>query len=174
MILAAKAGNKTAFSWLVEKYSRRVYRAALSFLHNIEDASDIAQEVFIRAYNNMAAYDPQRPLYPWLYRITRNLCINRLKSSTDRESSLPDVQIPFKGETPELQLIKKEEIRHLRKAIAGLKPSYREILLLKHFQDCSYAEIADILSIPVGTVMSRLYNARMSLRKELLKEDTIA
>jgi RNA polymerase sigma-70 factor (ECF subfamily) len=84
---------------------------------------------------------------------------------------LPEWELQSKSEDPETRLLKKQEAEDLLKAIKRLPDHYREIIELKHFQECSYAEMAEILAIPVGTVMSRLYNGRMKLREELSKEE---
>ncbi|MEW5814308.1 MAG: RNA polymerase sigma factor [Spirochaetota bacterium] len=170
LILKAKSGNRDAFSTLVKSYSKRVYYAAFIFLHNVEDASDIVQEVFLRAYKHLEAFDCSRPLYPWLYRITKNLCLNRLKSRGRSQASLPE-NLVSSGSTPESELFREEEAEKIRRALSRLSENQREIISLKHFENCSYAEIAEILSIPAGTVMSRLYNARLKLKEELVQED---
>jgi RNA polymerase sigma-70 factor (ECF subfamily) len=126
--------------------------------------------VFLRAYRNISSFDTKRSFYPWLYRIARNLCINTVKRASRRETSLPEEElIASAGPDPAAQLLKNEEVEELRLAITKLSEKHREIINLKTFQDCSYAEISEILDIPIGTVMSRLYAARAKL-KELLME----
>jgi RNA polymerase sigma-70 factor (ECF subfamily) len=170
LILQAQRGNNDAFSELVSLYGKRIYYAAYSFLHNVDDAADIVQEVFLRAYRNISSFDTARSFYPWLYRIARNLCINTAKRASRRDTSLPAEElIASGGPDPATELLKNEEIEELRSALTRLSDKHREILDLKTFQDCSYAEIAEILDIPIGTVMSRLYAARSKL-KELLME----
>lgn len=166
--MQAKSGNRDAFSMLMRGYDRRIYYAAYSFLHNADDAMDIVQEVLLRAYKNFASFDPGKALYPWLYRITRNLCINRVKRADNRNVSLPDGEIiAGKDRTPEAEVLRNEEAEEIRKAIDELSEPLREVVIMKTYQDCSYAEIAEILDIPIGTVMSRLYNARAALRTKL-------
>ena len=82
IIAEAQGGSHDAFSKLVDLYARRIYYAAYSFLHNVDDASDVVQEVFLRAYKNLGSFDTSRSLYPWLYRITRNLCINTVQRAS--------------------------------------------------------------------------------------------
>jgi RNA polymerase sigma-70 factor, ECF subfamily len=170
LITAAQAGDTDAFSELVRLYSRRVYRLAYSFLHNVDDASDIVQEVFLRAYRSLARFDTSRAFYPWLHRITRNLCINRRSLKANTEGTLPvEELLPAAGYDPLATTLRNEELEQLRIAVTNLPEMHREIIVLKHFQECSYAEIAEILDVPIGTVMSRLYNARQKL-KALLTE----
>jgi len=170
LVLQAQTGDETAFSLIVSTYSHRIYRAAYSFMKNMDDSADIVQEVFIRAYRNINGFDSNRPLYPWLYRIVKNLCINAKNKKNSKEVSLPDYDLPAGYDGPETVLLKDQEAANLRKCLLRLPDNYREILVLKHFQECSYAEIADILAVPIGTVMSRLYNARKKLQAEIEKE----
>ncbi len=169
LILEAKSGSRDAFTNLMKRYDKRVYYAAYSFLHNIEDASDVAQEVLLKVFKKISTFDHDRPLYPWLYRITRNLCINRINRSENKNYSLSEEElIPSSARTPEAALLRDEESETVRHAVSALPDRHREIIELKHFQDCSYAEISEILNIPIGTVMSRLYNARGKLKESLL------
>lgn len=170
LITLAQGGNQEAFSKLFSLHGRRIYFAAYSFLHNVDDASDIVQEVFLRAYKNIGTFDTKRAFYPWLYRIARNLCINTVQRSSRKETGLPAEElIPARTDDPASELLRKEEIEGLRKALDQLQDKHREIITLKTFQDCSYAEIAEILDIPIGTVMSRLYTARTKLRAILME-----
>ena len=164
LVLRAKTGDGRAFGLLAKQYLGRIYQGAYFFLHNNEDAADISQEVFIRAYRSFGTFDAGRPLYPWLYRIMKNLCINHARRSK-KETSISDDPGCLADERsgPEAELIKREECERLRLAVSQLPELHREIITLKHFQGCSYSEMADILSIPIGTVMSRLYNARKRL-----------
>ncbi len=173
LIVAAQSGDAAAFEQLVRRYSRRVFRLAYSFLHNSDDAADVVQEVFLRAFRNLARFDVQRSFYPWLHRITRNLCLNRRELKANREATLPTEDLlPAAGRDPLALTLEREEIETLRRALCSLPEMHREILMLKHFQECSYAEMAEILDIPIGTVMSRLYNARRKLR-DLLTETEV-
>lgn len=170
LIAQAQRGSNEAFSRLVTLYGKKIYYAAYSFLHNVDDAADIVQEVFLRAYKNLATFDTERSFYPWLYRIARNLCINTVKRASHRDVGLPaEEMIVANGPDPAAELLKNEEQEELKAALEKLPVKHREIINLKTFQDCSYAEMAEILDIPIGTVMSRLYAARLKL-KELLME----
>jgi len=173
LVALSKGGDNNAFSQLVALYGKRIYYAAYSFLHNVDDAADIVQEVFLRAYRNIGSFDTKRPFYPWLYRIAKNLCINMVRRSSRRETALPSEElIASRGPDPVAELLKNEEMRELHRAIQTLPDKQREILNLKAFQDCSYAEMAEILDIPIGTVMSRLYTARKQLRELLMEVQT--
>lgn len=168
IILRAQMGSAADFGRIMNIYSPRIYNAAYGFLRNVDDARDVCQDVFIRAYRSLDRFNPDRPLYPWLHRITRNLCINRSHQKVREGVSLPEQDIlPAKERTPEHQLLRKQQEIAVREAVDRLPEKHREIVILKHFQDCSYEEIAEILEIPIGTVMSRLYHARLNLRKAL-------
>lgn len=171
LIVRAKAGEREAFSLLIRHNIQRVYRAAHAVVRNRDDAEDIAQETFVRAYQSIGRFDETRPLFPWLYRIARNLCLNRIERVTKRETGLPEFEyLPDAAAGPEESAIAAEERRLVRRAVGRLHDQHRQIIELSHFQECSYREIADILDVPMGTVMSRLYNARRKL-KELLETD---
>ena len=170
LISAAKTGDREAFSLLMRGYERRLYQAVYSFLRDMEDAADVIQETFLRAYRGISGFDETRPMYPWLYRIARNLCINTARRAHRHRSTALTFEPTDERNLPDSQLLKEEERRRIRSCIDSLPEQAAEIIMLKHFQDCSYSEIADILGIPVGTVMSRLYNARKLLRHKLEKE----
>ncbi|MBN2511107.1 MAG: sigma-70 family RNA polymerase sigma factor [Spirochaetales bacterium] len=171
IIMEAQQGSAKAFGLLVNAYSKRIYHAAYGFLRNMDDATDIVQEVFLRAFKNIATFDVSRPMYPWLYRITKNLCLNKIQHKESRNTGLPEWELKGNSPTPEELTLRTYDEEHLSSALKSLPDNYREILELKHFQDCSYQDIADILGIPIGTVMSRLFNARKKLRKVLEEDD---
>lgn len=171
LILQAKEGDQSAFEGLVKMYDRRVYRTAYSFLKDMEEAQDISQEVFLKLHRGLSGYDEGRPFFPYLYQITKNLCFTRMKSRSWRTEPLPEKEEPSAEVGPEETVVRKEEAAGVRRAVEALPEKLREVIELKHFQDCSYREMAEILNIPEGTVMSRLYNARKALREELLKEE---
>lgn len=170
LIIAAKKGNSDAFGKLVKIYSKRIYYASYYILKNVDEASDIVQDVFFKAYEKIDTFQLGFSFYPWLHRIAKNLCLNRLKSKDFNHNELPDYDIEGKFLTPESEYFRQDEAKQLWKAINSLSEDSKEILILKHFQNCSYDEISDILSIPKGTVMSRLFNARRKLKEILIEE----
>jgi RNA polymerase sigma-70 factor (ECF subfamily) len=168
LIMQAQSGDREAFGLLVRAYLQRVYRAAYGIVHNHDDASDVAQDTFVRAYKNLGRFDVSRPLFPWLYQIARNLCLNRIERINKRETRLPEFDTLRSSHwTPEEAVIAKDEQERVRLAVASLPDQHREIIELSHFQECSYKEMAEILGIPIGTVMSRLYHARQKLKERL-------
>lgn len=156
------------FLGLVEPYLPRLYRALYLSVRNEEDAKDLLQDTMFRALKNFERYDPQQPLYPWLLTIGRNLSRNHFRKKETGTTSLPEhYEILGHYRGPEESAIRSETSEEIFRALGSLKEEQRTILELKHFQDCSYQEIADILGIPIGTVMSRLYYARKELARIL-------
>jgi RNA polymerase sigma-70 factor (ECF subfamily) len=167
IILGWKRGDKRAYEALVRRYMADAFYVAYGFVGNAEDARDLSQEAFIKAYRARARFDESRPFYPWLYRILKNHCLNfltrgRTHVSIDDENEHREIASP--GPTPLDNLESDERRRLVRAALDRLSEDHREIIVLKNFKDHSYREIAEILEIPIGTVMSRLYYARQALR----------
>lgn len=186
-IEACREGNKEMFRPLVEKYRQQTFFFALQIVGNREDALDISQESFIRAYKNLGRFDTGRPFGAWLLRIVRNLCIDLLRRRRVRRAvSLDD---PGRGpdgdagrplhetvgdeRTPAADvLVERNELKaKIWRAMGRLDEKHRTILVLRDFQDLSYIELAEALEIPKGTVMSRLHQARRRLCEELTRED---
>ncbi len=170
---AAKAGDPRAFEILVRVYQRRAYGVAYSFVGNRDDAMDLAQEAFARAYRAMARFHAGAEFYPWLHRILRNLCLNHLRKRRRRGEISLDALVENgrdfaeRGGDPDIRAGRTELSAAFTQALAALGPEHREIIALRHFQELSYAEIAACLRIPQGTVMSRLHAARRALRSRL-------
>ena len=174
LLMRCRRGDKQSFERIVTLYMRRAYSIALGFVGQHEDALDLSQEAFIRAYKNIKKYDPNRRFFPWFYQILKNLCFNYLKKrkelcfsqvSTTDESQIANQTAD--GFDPYLLVERNELKESIWKAIGELDDKHREIIILRHFQDLSYNEIAEVLICNKGTVMSRLYYARREL-KEIL------
>jgi RNA polymerase sigma-70 factor (ECF subfamily) len=174
VVIEWKKGNKKAYESLVRYYMTDAYLVAYGFVGDSEDARDLSQDAFIKAYQARDSFDASRPFYPWLYRILKNHCLNFLKRGFRKSGSLFYDDNPARerfvssSPTPLQDLEREERKKIVHTAIGLLSEDHREIVVLKNFKDCSYAEIAEILDIPVGTVMSRLYYARKTL-KELIE-----
>jgi RNA polymerase sigma-70 factor (ECF subfamily) len=160
------AGNRQAFGRLVERYERPVYNVALRMLRNPEDARDVSQTVFLKAYQGLEKYDPQYKFYSWIYRIAINESLNVLRLRS-REAGPVDDQVPSGDPGPAESLAEDAVQREVADAIEHLKPDYRAVIVLKYVADRSYEEIAGILGIEVKTVRSRLFTARQAMKDRL-------
>lgn len=154
----------------------RGYLAAFRILGNKDSAIEACQEAAYRALKASHQYDDSKPFYPWFYRILKNHCFDLLKSrrpQLERQTKLTQYERQTKATAnAEQRLIKSDRERAVVRAIESLPDDLREIIELRHFQDLSYETIADILSCPLGTVMSRLYRARKTMRNTLLKDSS--
>jgi RNA polymerase sigma-70 factor (ECF subfamily) len=175
VVIEWKKGNKRAYEILVRHYMTDAFLIARGFVGDPDDARDLSQDAFVKAYQARDSFDANRPFYPWLYRILKNHCLNFLKRGARKSGSLyyednPDRERFASTAPTPLQSLEREERKAIvRAAIGYLSEDHREIVILKHFKGYSYAEIAGILDIPIGTVMSRLYYARKAL-KELIEQ----
>ena len=172
-ILACQAGNKKAYRFIVERYKTRAYYAALMFTKNREDALDLSQEAFYRAYKAINRFDTARNFYTWFYKILKNICLNFIQFKKVRANSSDEFDettmrpVDMATNRPDEIFERREQSEYIWKAIDSLNDNDREIIILKEFDDMSYQEIADALSIPIGSVMSRLFYARKKLLKKL-------
>jgi RNA polymerase sigma-70 factor (ECF subfamily) len=171
LVMKIKAGQKQAFRELVERHKRPAFSMALGLVGNRDDAHDISQEAFLRVYRSAGTFDDSQPFLPWFYTIIANLCRTWLKRRGRTESRMFDVDeagfLLVDEPDPEQALIRKETITALQRALMKLEFKDREIIMLQHFRGMSYDEIATVLEVPRGTVMSRLYYARRKLAKLL-------
>ena len=167
IIMDIKSGNKKALGRLVARHKKSAFRIALGLVGNKDDAYDISQEAFLRIYKSADTYDQSKPFLPWFYTIISNLSKTWLKRRTTRDHKMVDVEdnsfLLVDKSNPEDALVKKETVARLQEALLDLDYDDREIITLQHFRGMSYDEIADLLDIPKGTVMSRLYYARKKL-----------
>jgi RNA polymerase sigma-70 factor (ECF subfamily) len=182
LVALVLAGDQSAFAELVDRYHGEVYYLALRQLRQREDAEDLAQEAFLRAYRALAQYDPTRPFGAWLYAITARLCIDAHRRRRVRPVSLTrpeegtaaeerEWEIPDKTEGPEAQAERRDEAIRLSVLVDRLPPDYRLAILLRHSQDLSYEEIAAATGVPLGTVKARIHRARNKLRAWIEAEE---
>lgn len=146
-----------------------MYNLALRIVGDAEAASDCAQEAFIRAYRALQQYDPTLPFGPWLYRIATNASLNYVQRWHAHETPVEEFpERPEPEETsPEAIVVGRDELARVLEAIEALPPAYRAALTLRHLHELSYQEVADALAIPLGTVKTHLFRARVALRAEL-------
>jgi RNA polymerase sigma-70 factor (ECF subfamily) len=160
------AGDSGAFEPLVERYNGPLFRAAVRLLGDRESARDATQTAFLKAYQGLGAYDPNQRFFSWIYRILLNDCLNRLRARQP-ETVLSDLPAP-----PASDAIEARDLRlQVRRALLKLPREQRDVVVLRHFAELSYEEVAATLHIPAKTVKSRLFAARQRLC-ELLAEGT--
>jgi RNA polymerase sigma-70 factor (ECF subfamily) len=155
-------GDPDAFRTLVERYQDRALGHAIAIIRNRDDAQDAVQDAFLNAHRALHTFDRRRVFYPWLYAILRNCCFKLLAR---RHDDLVDSAARL--DLLESSTLPADDRLAIERALATLSAADREIVLLRHFDGLSYAELAALLEIPVGTVMSRLFNARKRLRDGL-------
>jgi RNA polymerase sigma-70 factor (ECF subfamily) len=168
-----RRGSAEAFEVFVNRYMKNAYFIALGLVGNREDAMDLSQEAFIRAYRNIKHLKPDRRFFPWFYQILKNLCISHLRKRRYRQTSsldgenCPEVAATTDYFSPEVVAGRNELKDKVWQAIGKLDDKHREVIILRHFQNMSYEQIAEALYCNKGTVTSRLYYARKKL-EELL------
>lgn len=164
LVKQVKRGNTTAFQHLVDQLMKPAYYHALAILRDHDDAVDISQETFIKVWKSRKRIDPERPLYPWFYTILKNLCLNRIRDDSRRKetamSQLDYWTEPKGDQNPSSAVEHTEEHRLVQETLSKMDVNDREIIVMKDLEGYSYREIAELLDIPIGTVMSRLYYAR--------------
>ena len=167
IVASCLKGNGDAFETLVDKYQKPLFNAVYRIVKNYDDAEDITQTAFIKIYENLQSFNPKFKFFSWMYRIAVNESLNYLNQKKKFEG-LNEYITPG-GKTPEEELAESELSEQIQSALMAISPEYRVLIILKHFQNCSYEEIAYILDITVKKVKSRLYTARQQLRQVLAK-----
>lgn len=179
LIERSQRGDRDSYGKLVEGHKERAFAGALALTQNYEDARDLSQDAFVKAFKAIKRFQLGRPFYPWLYRILRNLCLTHLerhgpgrKVSLDQLVEEDHLQFEAPCEDVREGIQRQQMAGHVREAMERLKPEFKEIIAMKHFEEMSYEEIAQALRIPIGTVMSRLFHARKALA-ELMKRHQV-
>lgn len=183
LVQRVQQGDQRAFKQLVERYQRKIYAVALGMLKDKEDARDVAQEAFVKVYRSMQHFKGDASFYTWLYRITVNICIDHLRR---KGSAKGDEAVEFDeavamdtseanlgalgsklGTNPQKSALRKELAEKIAGAFEQIPEAHRQILLLREVEGMSYEDLARVLKIPKGTVMSRLFHARLKMQKIL-------
>ena len=176
----AAQGNEDAFAQLVALHEKRVYTLALRMTGNREDAADVAQEAFLSAWRGLPSFRGDAGFSTWLYRLTSNTAVDHLRKTRRQrtEASLNDDALSLDAADPAPTPQDQAESESLREAVrwglGELSPEHRKVLLLREYQELSYEEIADRLSVDLGTVKSRISRARAALRKILLQSGNLS
>ena len=167
---AAREGDATAFRRIVEQHHRSLYLMASRVVGDAFEAQDLVQESLAKAYVHLDRFDPSFRLSTWLHRITLNTCRDHLKSARRRErasGAMPAGDRPDDALRPDDELVRRDRAARVQEAIGQLKPSYREVLVLKDLQGMSYAEIKQITGHPITALKIRVVRARAKLRRFL-------
>lgn len=170
IVEACLAGERKAFEVLVDRYEKKLFNAAYRVLGDAEDAMDATQSAFVKAYEKLRTFDTSCRFFPWMYRILINESLNIVNYRKRYDELDSNIRVPGKG--PEEKFRDRELGRHLQSALKMLKPDYRIVVALRHYQGFSYREIAEVLNVPEKTVKSRLFTARQQL-KEILQSKGI-
>ena len=174
LVQASQHGNQDAFALLVQRHQRRVFNMNFRLLHDVEEASETTQEAFLAAWRGLPAFRGEAQFSSWLYRIAYNCCL-RVLEEHKREQTLQEaiqMEQTFSQRSNEQQAMENIEQQErqllVREQLEHLPPKYRMVLILRHLQDRTYEEMADILTMPVGTIKTHLFRARNLLKKRLL------
>lgn len=167
LVARARGGDESAFGKLVEQLQNRIFAVAYGVVGNRQDAEDIAQDTFLKAYSSIKKLKKEDSFYSWLVRIAINTSIN-YKKANNIARTVPIEGVPepaFQGETPDSYIEKRGESEQIQEILANLPPESRAVLVLREVEGLGYEEIADMLGVPLGTVRSRIHYAREKLRR---------
>ena len=176
VVQSVLGGDREAFAYLVERYQKGLVTYIYHMVHHYDEALELTQEVFFKVYENLARYDGQFKFSTWLYKIASNHTIDHLRRQHIQTTSIQESQdspdhpeIPLESATlsPHDAYHNKALLAEVQKAVDQLPPSYRELIILRHFNFRSYEEMAKITGLPVGTVKNRIFRARQILMERL-------
>lgn len=158
------AGEHNAYEAIVDRYQKGLFNVALRMVGNYEDARDATQTAFVKAYEHLDSFNPEQRFFNWLYRILKNECLNILRGR--RPSEPVSLGLPAGNGADPVEVSERHQA--VQAALLTLSVEYREVVVLRHFTELSYEEIAATLGIPAKTVKSRLYTARQQLGERLV------
>ena len=179
LVRSILAGERDRFEVLVERYQTRLVNYLYRMVRNLEEAHDLSQEVFIRVYQALDRYDSQYRFSTWLFRVAQNAAIDVIRKrriqlvpltrrADEGSEATVDLELPD-GERSALETLQsRERDASIRSAIDGLPWEYRELILLRHYGELAYEEIAEVKAMPLGTVKNKLFRARQMLKQQLL------
>ncbi len=179
LVRSVLAGDRDRFELLVERYQKRLVNYLYRMVRNLEEAHDLTQEVFVRVYQALDRYDSQYRFSTWLFRVAQNAAIDVIRKRRVRlvplsrrpdEGSEATVELDLPDDKPSAlaTLEGRERDATIRTAIDALPWEYRELILLRHYGELAYEEIADVKAMPLGTVKNKLFRARQMLKQQLL------
>jgi RNA polymerase sigma-70 factor (ECF subfamily) len=177
LIKLAREGDQKAFETLLKKYRNLVYHVMIKMVRNPQEAEDLSQEAFIKAFNALSSFNEEFAFSTWLMKIATNNCIDYLRKKKLRTYSIDEpiqykeeqvqIELPDHDPTPEKTLLNEERSKLINGAIQSLPPRYRHVIVLRHQEEKSYEDIAEILKLPLGTVKARIFRAREMLNKRI-------
>lgn len=176
LVILTQKGNREAFEILVERYKQKSYRIAFDFARDREEAKDLSQEAFLRAFTHLKSFDLRAGFYTWFYRILVNLCLDyrrrktkisweSLDEKTEKDDGFEKIANP--GPSPDQEAMREQISRRIGAAVAMLPPKQRAVFLLKNHQGLSISEIAGVMKAAEGTIKVHLHRAVMALRQRL-------
>lgn len=165
LVERSRGGDSRAFGEIAERYHGVLFNLALRMTGQVEDARDIVQITLTKAYRALGTYDPNRKFFSWIYRIAFHECVSLLRRG--RRTEPLEWEPPSRERSPEDRMVAAELEELLQEALLQLTEEHRQVIVLRHFMDLSYAEIGDVLSVEEKTVKSRLFDARRRLRTQL-------
>lgn len=169
LIRQAAAGERVAFELIADQYRTSLYSLAIRMLRNSDDANDVVQETFVKAFRAIKDFDATRPIKPWLCRICANCCVDAVRHRKREGDSIDNYEYMLvdPADTPEGQAADTLDGELVRRAVDRLPEKYRRIIVMRHFEHLDVNEIADRLEKPEGTIKSWLFRARALLKKDL-------
>ncbi|MBD3218838.1 MAG: sigma-70 family RNA polymerase sigma factor [candidate division Zixibacteria bacterium] len=177
LIRKALSGEQDAYQALLQRYQKAVFHIVVKIIRNSDDAQDLVQETFMRAFNTLESYRSEYRFSTWLCKIAANCSIDYLRKKKIKAYSMDkpyqtkngavEVELEDKGANPEEHFLRKQRIMSIEEAIKGLPPKYKQVIVYRHHDDKSYEEISRIMGIPIGTVKARIFRARELLKKKL-------
>ena len=181
LVVRAQKGSEKAYRELLDRYQRPVFSLIYRMVRDREQAEDLSQETFVRVFNHIDRYDPAYKFSSWIFKIATNLTIDWMRkkevptvsidgsryATTSDEIEASTITVESKDETPEELLIARELGNEIEQAITRLRPEYKTAILLRHVEDKPYEEIAQIMSLPLGTVKTYIHRGRKELQEML-------
>ena len=173
-------GETSLYEYFLDKYSQQVFVLIVRIVENQEDAEELTQDTFLKAFEHLSSFKAESSFSTWIYRITANTCIDEMRKRKGRQSfSLEEEleseegsmqrQVADAGETPEESMLREEQKSEILQALESLSPEHKVAVILRDIKGLSYEEIAEILELTLGTVKSRISRGRNQLKQEILK-----
>lgn len=169
----AQQGDQDAFEVLVKRYEKQIFSMAYRLIGDYDEAADLAQEAFLRIYRMLDRYDPEKRFFSWMYRVAQNTCLNALARRPANVVPVEQAEEYFSdtepGNTPEPEqnYLNQELRQNIDRAISELPDNYRDVVYLRYIEDLSYQQIAELLTLPLSTVETRLFRGKKLLQQRL-------